>query len=95
MAIRSFKDADTENFFKTGKPPRKKGWGNAHKIVKRKLDMLHYAKEIKDLRSPPGNYLESLAGDLKGSYSIRINNQWRIVFNWDLEPYDVRIMDYH
>jgi len=57
--------------------------------------MLHYAKELYDLRSPPSNRLESLKGDLKGLYSIRINDQWRIVFGWDHEPFDVRIMDYH
>jgi Txe/YoeB family toxin of Txe-Axe toxin-antitoxin module len=45
--------------------------------------------------SPPGNNLESLTGDLKGYYSIRINDQWRIIFGWDTEPYDVRIVDYH
>ena len=57
--------------------------------------MLHYAKELSDLRSPPSNRLESLKGDLKGLYSIRINNQWRIVFEWDYEPFNVRILDYH
>lgn len=95
MAIRSFKDADAENFFRKGQKPIKKGWASAHKIVRRKLDMLNYANELKDLRSPPGNHLESLVDDLKGYYSIRINDQWRIVFGWDKQPYDVRIMDYH
>ena len=72
-----------------------KDWASVYKIAKRKLDMLDYAKELKDLRSPPGNNLESLTDDLKGYYSIRINNQWRIVFAWDKQPYDVCIMDYH
>jgi len=71
------------------------GWDNARDIVKRKLDMLHYAKELKDLKSPPGNRLEVLKGDLTGLFSIRINNQWRIVFGWNDQPYDVRIIDYH
>jgi len=57
--------------------------------------MLHYAKELKDLLSPPSNFLESLSGDLKGFYSIRVNEQWRVVFRWDNQPYDVRVMDYH
>ncbi len=95
MVIRSFKCENTETFFKSGKPPRKIGWSNIHKIAKRKLDMLHYAKDIKDLLSPPNNKLESLQGDLKGYYSIRINDQWRIVFRWNEQPYDVCIVDYH
>lgn len=95
MAIRSFRDRDAEVFFLNGTRPRKKGWDGAREIAKRKLDMLHYAKELVDLRSPPANRLESLKGDLEGLYSIRINDQWRIVFGWDQQPYDVRIMDYH
>jgi len=95
MVIRSFKDEEAELFFIKGKVPRRKGWANLSKIAKRKLDMLHYARELKDLLSPPSNNLESLSGNLKGFYSIRINDQWRIVFKWDKEPYEVRIMDYH
>jgi toxin HigB-1 len=95
MAIRSFKDYDAETFFNTGMRPRKKGWDSARDVVRRKLDMLHYANQLTDLRSPPNNHLENLKGDLRGLYSIRINGQWRIVFGWDKEPFDVRIMDYH
>jgi proteic killer suppression protein len=95
MALRSFKDPDAELFFKKGVRARKKGWDSARGIVMRKLDMLHYAKDLKDLRAPPNNRLESLKGNLEGLYSIRINDQWRIVFGWDHEPYDLRIMDYH
>ncbi len=95
MAIRSFKDEDAAAFFFKGERPRRKGWDCARQIVKRKLDMLHYAKELRDLLSPPANRLESLKGNLSGFYSIRINDQWRIVFGWDNQPYDVRIMDYH
>jgi proteic killer suppression protein len=93
--IRSFEDKDTEYFFKTGKLPRKKGWACLATIAKRKLDMLHYAKDLKDLRTPPKNCLEKLAGDLKDYYSVRINDQWRLVFKWDLESFDVKIIDYH
>lgn len=57
--------------------------------------MLHYAKELTDLRCPPGNRLEALTKDLQGYYSIRINDQWRIVFRWDSEPLDVQVLDYH
>ena len=95
MAIRSFKDSDVEAFFKNGTRARKKGWDQVRGIVKRKLDTLHYADELRDLRSPPNNRLESLKGDLRGLFSIRINDQWRIVFGWDHQPFDVRIMDYH
>lgn len=95
MAICSFKDEDVKCFFFDGKTPRKKGWAYVAKIAKRKLDMLHYAKDIQDLRSPPSNCLELLQGNLKGLYSIRINDQWRIIFHWDNGPCDVYIADYH
>lgn len=58
--------------------------------------MVDYADSLGDLRSPPGNRLESLRGDLAGLYSIRINDQWRIVFRWtDSGPTEVDIRDYH
>jgi len=58
--------------------------------------MLHYAFKLSDLRSPPGNRLEALKGRLEGSYSIRINGRWRVVFAWTTEgPSKVRIADYH
>jgi toxin HigB-1 len=62
----------------------------------RKLDMLHAARQLDDLRSPPSNHLESLRRDLKGFYSIRVNDQWRIIFQWEMgEARQVRIIDYH
>jgi proteic killer suppression protein len=62
----------------------------------RKLDMINAAKELRDLRSPPGNHLEALRGELSGSHSIRINDQWRIVFRWEgADAHEVRIVDYH
>jgi proteic killer suppression protein len=62
----------------------------------RKLDVLNGARELKDLRSPPGNRLETLRGDLAGFHSIRINAQWRIVFRWvDGDAQDVSVVDYH
>lgn len=95
MAIRSFKDYDAEAFFNSGTRARKQGWDSVRDVVARKLDMLHYAKDLIDLRSPPSNRLERLKGDLREMFSIRINDQWRIVFGWDSEPYDVQIVDYH
>ena len=61
-----------------------------------KLDLLDAAKTLVDLRVPPGNRLERLKGDLSGYHSIRINDQWRIIFRWeDGDAYEVKIVDYH
>jgi len=61
-----------------------------------KFDMLNGAAEVLDLRSPPGNRLGALKGDLKGSHAIRVNDQWRLVFRWEgNNAHDVRLMDYH
>lgn len=96
MAICSFADKGTEVFFLTGKIKKGIGWGMIAKIVKRKLDMIHYAEVLHDLKMPPGNKLEQLSGDLKGYYSIRINDQWRVVFGWSPSgPIEVRVCDYH
>ena len=65
-------------------------------VAVRKLDMLNSARVLQDLLQPPGNRLEALRGDLRGLHSIRINEQWRIVFRWSAgEAHDVRIVDYH
>lgn len=61
-----------------------------------KLDMLNGASALLDLTSPPGNRLEALKGDLKGFHSIRVNDQWRVVFRWENNSaHGVRLMDYH
>ena len=61
-----------------------------------KLDMINGAAAVLDLRSPPGNRLEVLKGVLKGFHSIRVNDQWRLVFRWEgNNALDVRLMDYH
>lgn len=61
-----------------------------------KLDILNAAQSLDDLRSPPGNKLESLKDDFTGFHSIRINSQWRIVFRWQASnAHDVRVTDYH
>lgn len=96
MAIQSFSDADTEKFFITGQLGKRVGWANVNRIARRKLDIIHYAARLDDLKAPPGIRLEPLGGDLKGFHSIRINEQWRIVFRWtNAGPCDVRITDYH
>jgi proteic killer suppression protein len=65
-------------------------------VALRKLDMINAAQSLQDLASPPGNRLEALHGNLGGHHSIRINDQWRIVFRWSAgEAHSVRIVDYH
>lgn len=65
-------------------------------IGRRKLRMLNNSQDIMDLRIPPSNRLEKLSGNLKGFYSIRINQQWRIIFKWNLgNANEVEIIDYH
>lgn len=92
--ILNFKDKRTENVF-DGK--RVKGFsGELQKQACRKLDMINYADVLENLRVPPGNKLEALKGNYKGYYSIRINNQWRIIFKWQgKDASDVQIIDYH
>ena len=95
MPIRGFSRKAVERFFLTGAAPRREGWSGRANIAKRKLDMLDYARALDDLSSPPGNRLEAPKGSLKGYYSIRINEQWRIVFKWTSEgPSEVDIRDY-
>jgi proteic killer suppression protein len=66
------------------------------RAARRKLLYLHDAAELKDLRAPPGNRLEALKGDWKGFHSIRINDQWRLVFRWKGgNAFEVQILDYH
>ncbi|MES9880470.1 MAG: type II toxin-antitoxin system RelE/ParE family toxin [Sedimenticola sp.] len=61
-----------------------------------KLDVLNASQSLEDLKSPPGNRLEALKGDFAGFHSIRINNQWRVVFRWhESSAHDVQIIDYH
>ena len=96
MAIRSFRRSEIADFFFDGATNRRAGWIGVAKIVARKVDMLHYAQKLDDLRSPPANRLEALKGDLKGFFSIRINDQWRIVFRWASSgPEEVDVVDYH
>jgi proteic killer suppression protein len=65
-------------------------------VGRRKLRMLNNSQDIADLRIPPSNRLEKLSGNLKGFYSIRLNNQWRIIFKWHKgNASEVEIVDYH
>lgn len=96
MAIQSFDDKDAREFFHSGIIPKRVGWRAVSGIVARKLDILHYAARLDDLKSPPGNRLEALKGERKYWHSIRINDQWRIVFRWSvMGPESVQVLDYH
>ncbi|MEX1163855.1 MAG: type II toxin-antitoxin system RelE/ParE family toxin [Nitriliruptor sp.] len=95
--IRSFRDSATEALFhgERGKAIRRLS-PDIRSAATRKLDMLNAARELDDLRAPPGNRLEPLKGDLRGKYSIRVDDQWRIVFGWESgDAYEVEITDYH
>ena len=92
--IVSFGDKDTEKLFITGKSRRLPS--TITKVALRKLDYLNRAKTLQDLEAPPGNRLETLKGALKGKYSIRINDQFRVVFGFSSgEASEVEVMDYH
>ena len=70
--------------------------GELRRTARRKLLYLHDAVELSDLRVPPGNRLEALKGDYKGFHSIRINDQWRVVFRWrNGNVHEVQVVDYH
>ena len=92
--IKTFKCKETERLFR-GNFSRSISQ-NIQRIAARKLEILAAATELKSLRIPPSNHLESLAGDRVGQYSIRINRQWRICFKWhNGNALDVEIVDYH
>ena len=91
--IKSFRCPETQALFETGKTRR---WQAILKVATRKLTMLDAAATLDFLRSPPGNRLEALAGDRAGQHSIRINDQWRLYFEWrDTSVFNVEIVDYH
>ena len=95
--IASFGDKPTEDLFHGRRTARVRRFPkDVARVALRKLDLLNAATSVLDLRSPPGNRLEALAGDLKGFHSIRVNDQWRIVFRWEgNDAHEVRLMDYH
>jgi toxin HigB-1 len=93
--IVSYRDARTRDFA-AGK--RVKAFSGIERSARMKLDRLESAGSLRDLSALPGNRYESLAGDRKGQYSIRINDQWRVCFEWPSGspgPANVEIVDYH
>jgi len=89
-----FSNKETERLFITGKS--RKIPSTLIKIIIRKLDYLNRAKTLQDLGAQPGNHLEALKGSLKGKYSIRINDQYRVVFKFhDGDALEVNVIDYH
>ena len=93
LMIKSFRDRATEHLWMGAFVRRFSG---IDKQAVRKLDMLHHARSLIDLRPPPANRLEALSGDRRGQHSIRINDQWRICCTWSKEgPSNVEIVDYH
>jgi toxin HigB-1 len=96
VVIVSFGDKATDDFFHgTASKEARSIPSTIANVATRKLDMVNAAKELTDLRVPPGNRLEALSGRLAGRHSIRINDPFRIVFRWDGGAYEVRITDYH
>jgi toxin HigB-1 len=92
--IRSFADRDCQRVFQRLRVKRLSP--DLQRAAYRKLLIIDAAGSINDLRIPPGNRLEKLSGDREGQYSIRINEQWRICFNWRAnDAFDVEISDYH
>ena len=97
MKIVSYGNKETEQFDLTGRVGKKCKWSPVSNIARRKLDILIYGLKVDDFKVPPGNKFEWLKGDLKNFASIRINDQWRIIFkiNSHNELEKVEIVDYH
>ncbi len=91
--IKSFRSKDAERLFHLDHIRK---WASIERQSLRKLVQLDLARNLDDLRAPPGNRLEALSGDRKGQWSIRINGQFRICFRWTADgPEEVEIVDYH
>ena len=92
--IKSFSSKETEKIWKGTRSTKLPA--EIQEVGRRKLRMLNNSISIIELRLPPSNRLEKLSGDLKEFYSIRINDQWRIIFKWDgSHAFEVEIIDYH
>ena len=92
--IRSFADIETERLF--SRERSRKLPTDIQQVALRKLRMLNRAQTLDDLRVPPGMRLEKLSGDREGQWSIRINDQWRVCFEWrGRDAWEVEIVDYH
>lgn len=92
--IRSFGSKDTERIW--NEQYAKRVDRAVQRVTLRKLELIHAAKDVDDLRVPPGNRLERPVGDRRGQHSIRVNAQWRLCFVWrDGGAEDVELVDYH
>lgn len=92
--IKTFADRQTEEFFRTGKSRRVPG--DVARRALRKLEAVHVASQLSDLRVPPGNRLHALKGDRAGQHAIAVNDQWRICFRFEEgDAYEVEFCDYH
>jgi proteic killer suppression protein len=92
--IKSYADKETSKLF--NRDFSRKSPHDIHNSARRKLEILAAAETIQDLRIPPSNRLEKLSGDRQNQYSIRINDQWRICFDWKGgDAYNVEIVNYH
>jgi proteic killer suppression protein len=91
--IRSFADADSEQVFHHRHSRR---YAAFERVAFRKMRQIHRVSRVEELYEPPGNRLEKLKGNREGLWSLRINDQWRICFEWkDGDAYEVQIVDYH
>jgi proteic killer suppression protein len=91
--IRSFADTDTEQVFNRRHSRR---FAAFERVALRKLRQIHSVSRVEELGEPPGNRLEKLKGDRVGLWSLRINDRWRVCFEWrDGDAYEVQIVDYH
>lgn len=96
MAIHSFGDPATADLYHGRSTSRVRRFPqDMSAVALRKLDIINAAHRLDDLRSPPGNRLEALKGDLEGLHSIRVNKQWRIIFRWENGANEVFLTDYH
>jgi toxin HigB-1 len=92
--IKTFADRRTEELFRTGKAKRVPS--EVARRAVRKLDAVHAATRVDDLRVPPGNRLHSLKGDRAGQHAVAVNDQWRICFRFEKgDAWDVEFCDYH
>jgi Plasmid maintenance system killer protein len=92
--IKTFKDAETQKIYQRERS--RKLPSDIQQVALRKLRMINNAININDLRVPPANRLEKMSGNREGQYSIRINDQWRICFEWkNSDAFNVEITDYH
>ncbi len=95
--IRSFGNSLAEALFDDKKTKEVRRFPpDLHRAARRKVLFIHEAAELKDLRVPPGNRLKALKGEYAGFHSIRINDQWRVVFRWERgNAFDAQVVDYH